>query len=159
MSYAHHSGLQLFPPAHTHLRTAENHMQTCLARLGGFEPLTHGFGGRCSIRAELQARKTSDQAYLVPGKPSSWRLRPSVSNAPRTSLVGMIPQYLPTDWSGREDLNLRLPAPKAGALPGCATPRQRPSSNRLEINHPLHGRPSLLIRTKISRHSCSALAR
>jgi hypothetical protein len=26
-------------------------------------------------------------------------------------------------WSGREDLNLRLPAPKAGALPGCATPR------------------------------------
>ena len=28
-------------------------------------------------------------------------------------------------WSGREDLNLRLPAPKAGALPGCATPRYR----------------------------------
>jgi hypothetical protein len=26
-------------------------------------------------------------------------------------------------WSGREDLNLRHPAPKAGALPGCATPR------------------------------------
>src|SRR5690348_333515 len=26
-------------------------------------------------------------------------------------------------WSGREDLNLRPPAPKAGALPGCATPR------------------------------------
>ena len=27
------------------------------------------------------------------------------------------------DWSGREDSNLRPPAPKAGALPGCATPR------------------------------------
>ncbi len=27
-------------------------------------------------------------------------------------------------WSGREDLNLRPPAPKAGALPGCATPRR-----------------------------------
>ena len=27
--------------------------------------------------------------------------------------------------SGREDLNLRHPAPKAGALPGCATPRTR----------------------------------
>src|SRR5437867_3362996 len=27
------------------------------------------------------------------------------------------------EWSGREDLNLRHPAPKAGALPGCATPR------------------------------------
>ena len=29
-------------------------------------------------------------------------------------------------WSGREDLNLRHPAPKAGALPGCATPRHIP---------------------------------
>src|SRR3954464_10358295 len=28
------------------------------------------------------------------------------------------------NWSGREDLNLRPPAPKAGALPGCATPRR-----------------------------------
>src|SRR5262245_10595895 len=27
-------------------------------------------------------------------------------------------------WSGREDSNLRLPAPKAGALPNCATPRE-----------------------------------
>ena len=26
-------------------------------------------------------------------------------------------------WSGRLDLNQRLPAPEAGALPGCATPR------------------------------------
>src|SRR5690606_15581795 len=26
-------------------------------------------------------------------------------------------------WSGRQDSNLRPPAPKAGALPGCATPR------------------------------------
>ena len=29
-------------------------------------------------------------------------------------------------WSGREDLNLRHPAPKAGALPDCATPRWFP---------------------------------
>ena len=27
------------------------------------------------------------------------------------------------NWSGRLDLNQRPPAPKAGALPGCATPR------------------------------------
>src|SRR6266852_3607022 len=27
------------------------------------------------------------------------------------------------DWSGRADLNRGPPAPKAGALPGCATPR------------------------------------
>ena len=26
-------------------------------------------------------------------------------------------------WSGRLDSNQRPPAPKAGALPGCATPR------------------------------------
>ena len=30
------------------------------------------------------------------------------------------------DWSGRQDLNLRHPAPKAGALPSCATPRFLP---------------------------------
>ena len=28
-------------------------------------------------------------------------------------------------WSGRLDLNQRLPAPKAGALPDCATPRNK----------------------------------
>ncbi len=33
-------------------------------------------------------------------------------------------------WSGREDLNLRHPAPKAGALPGCATPRRIWVANR-----------------------------
>jgi hypothetical protein len=26
-------------------------------------------------------------------------------------------------WSGRQDLNLRPPAPQAGTLPSCATPR------------------------------------
>jgi hypothetical protein len=30
------------------------------------------------------------------------------------------------DWSGRLDSNQRPPAPKAGALPGCATPRLSP---------------------------------
>ena len=29
----------------------------------------------------------------------------------------------PTNWSGRQDSNLRPPVPKTGALPGCATPR------------------------------------
>src|SRR2546422_8285353 len=29
------------------------------------------------------------------------------------------------EWSGRLDLNQRPPAPHAGALPGCATPRPR----------------------------------
>ena len=34
-------------------------------------------------------------------------------------------EYCGFKWSGREDLNLRHPAPKAGALPGCATPRKK----------------------------------
>jgi hypothetical protein len=43
---------------------------------------------------------------------------PSRSNSPlRTSVQPSRP------WSGRQDLNLRPPAPKAGALPNCATPR------------------------------------
>ena len=28
------------------------------------------------------------------------------------------------EWSGRQDSNLRHPAPKAGALPNCATSRR-----------------------------------
>ena len=42
-------------------------------------------------------------------------------------------------WSGREDLNLRPPAPKAGALPGCATPRLGVHSLFAKINHPKAG--------------------
>ena len=34
------------------------------------------------------------------------------------------PSELLARWSGRLDSNQRPPAPKAGALPGCATPRQ-----------------------------------
>ena len=43
-------------------------------------------------------------------------------------------------WSGREDLNLRPPAPKAGALPGCATPRPKPAGSIPECESSLeHG--------------------
>src|SRR3989304_5525224 len=38
-------------------------------------------------------------------------------------------------WSGWPDLNRRPPAPKAGALPGCATPRRTPT-----ISHPPRSR-------------------
>jgi hypothetical protein len=39
------------------LPSTMNHERSCfrVARLRGFEPLTHGSGGRCSVRAELQA--------------------------------------------------------------------------------------------------------
>ena len=42
-------------------------------------------------------------------------------------------------WSGREDLNLRPPAPKAGALPDCATPRLGVHSLFAKIDHPKAG--------------------
>jgi hypothetical protein len=46
-------------------------------------------------------------------------------------------------WSGRLDLNQRPPAPKAGALPGCATPRHSPGlfdSKSLLRRAPISGR-------------------
>src|SRR5690349_17626754 len=43
-------------------------------------------------------------------------------------------------WSGRLDSNQRPPAPKAGALPGCATPRPE----ELSVSHSHFPPPSLL---------------
>ena len=43
-------------------------------------------------------------------------------------------------WSGRKDLNLRPPAPHAGALPGCATPRRnRRDYSRISCRAPAAG--------------------
>jgi hypothetical protein len=64
----------------------------------------------------------------------------------RTAL-DMVP---PASLSGREDLNLRPPAPKAGALPGCATPREEAAReynkgrNTLNYGRRGHG-PDLLV--------------
>ncbi len=41
-------------------------------------------------------------------------------------VLTMSPGRTPQRWSGRRDSNPRLPAPKAGALPDCATPRHYP---------------------------------
>ena len=43
----------------------------------------------------------------------------------RNNLSPMCPEWTEKEWSGRPDSNRGLPAPKAGALPGCATPRLR----------------------------------
>ena len=51
--------------------------------------------------------------------------------------------YRSEKWSGRLDSNQRPPAPKAGALPGCATPRlscersRRPRRSALAWAHAL----------------------
>ena len=44
-------------------------------------------------------------------------------NPKKTQAFYVIDNYSEV-WSGRQDLNLRPPAPQAGALPGCATPRR-----------------------------------
>ena len=48
------------------------------------------------------------------------RSRPYLRRCLRGSLCGRAEEEC---WSGRPDSNRRPPAPKAGALPGCATPR------------------------------------
>src|SRR3954466_6827598 len=49
--------------------------------------------------------------------------------APSATVTGLAPRIATRRFrqggSGREDSNLRPPAPKAGALPGCATPRAK----------------------------------
>src|SRR5580692_10163981 len=49
-------------------------------------------------------------------------------------------------WSGRADLNRGPPAPKAGALPGCATPRLYCSTD----SKPLPKSRKTLASTKLS---------
>ena len=103
----------------------------------GLEPPTTGTTIRCSA-IELHPPPKSEAA-------AGWRARED-SNPPTRGLEGRrsvqtellaLPRFVfgpgrtvarrparPLLLSGREDLNLRLPAPKAGALPDCATPRE-----------------------------------
>ena len=73
-------------------------------------------GGQELVRVPMVMPSTRREAFGIrngfPRKPE-WR----VGNAP-TSGVKLKRK------SGRPDLNRGLPAPKAGALPGCATPRR-----------------------------------
>src|SRR3979490_1277234 len=67
-----------------------------LARPAGVEPTTPSLEGWCSIQFELRARAKTYYGRLGGGQ---------------------------KNWSGWRDLNSRHLAPKASALPGCATPR------------------------------------
>ncbi len=83
-------------------------MSPCLVRQQGLEPRTAGLEGRCSIQL------------------SYWRIPPRV--APRLSWPTVTSSR--RTRSGRLDSNQRPPAPKAGALPDCATPRKPPCVTR-----------------------------
>src|SRR5262245_47192927 len=74
-------------------------------------------------------------------------------SASSKSAPATIASYNPeVKWSGRLDSNQRPPAPKAGALPGCATPRyqplrfyrtpRRPATNRADVGRGDSGSPA-----------------
>src|SRR6185437_14071072 len=75
----------------------------------------------CSGRAAARSRWGTDRGPAVPtgeapqASPASCHdgAAPQTPRSPAAFL----------NESGREDLNLRLPGPEPGALPGCATPR------------------------------------
>jgi hypothetical protein len=69
-----------------------------------------------SIMGVVPQKKVEFGTYLVPFRITQ-----------KNSGKGLSPTrcFFHVDWSGREDLNLRHPAPKAGALPDCATPRRK----------------------------------
>ncbi len=111
--------------------------------------------GRCSDRAPrsppaalaapgLRLRRTA------PGRSASlrWPYRHAIAARrfeSETRPPAGNPDGVPTDkWSGRQDSNLRPSAPKADALPGCATPRWvHDTGRRLKSGEPGGGRPAL----------------
>jgi|GEM_PF-1754924 hypothetical protein len=65
----------------------------------GFEPVTYCLEGSCSIQLSYETKMLHKTKKA---NPEFW--------------TGLF-------WSGWQDSNLRPPAPKAGAIPGYATPR------------------------------------
>ena len=80
------------------------------------------------LRVE-QALYGRGERIWPPARRLRWRSRKKCDlfllavGAPPLQVLSTV-YWIFTLWSGREDLNLRHPAPKAGALPGCATPRR-----------------------------------
>src|SRR5579864_8233408 len=88
-----------------------------------------------TAKRTLELANTAYFQYLTQNPAEQGRLLKKVLLNCRVDGVSLYPTYRKpfdmiferaktNEWSGREDLNLRPPAPKAGALPGCATPRQ-----------------------------------
>src|SRR4029079_10918486 len=90
-----------------------------------------GHGRYCAIRGGT-------------GRTHRWSRRKAAVSALRSVI---------DEWSGRQDSNLRPSAPKADALPGCATPRHalrytlgpQPSSGERALPHAAAARALFLV--------------
>ncbi len=117
------------------LRPSQRHQKPTL-QIVAVKYGLHGPGiSQKTVRISPQLRR----GYEVPGTFTKTALIPKEIRAvsylveratgiePASSAwkAGVLPlNYARKIWSGRQDLNLRHPAPKAGALPNCATSRR-----------------------------------
>ena len=100
-------------------------------------------GSRVSVTFDQPGRRTRERApgFADPFE-VDWRGDTIVGHGAQSlpahrSLLTLTRISDRKNWSGREDLNLRPPAPKAGALPGCATPR--PACRTSQASRWAHG--------------------
>jgi hypothetical protein len=81
-----------------------------------------------TLEPELEKAKTLSNAVVKLEKYRAVKMQEAEQVPPISPSVGegLLEKRVSRgkDWSGRRDLNSGPPAPKAGALPGCATPRQ-----------------------------------
>ena len=116
-----HRGLVAKTPAHDPALGAR-HVSFILRRPPHCEPAFEADPGRVGHGSSTLPTK-GRRAGRVSSHGSSRWLHPARVGEPGTGLSTRRGE----DWSEREDLNFRPPAPHAGALPGCAT--LRPKSN------------------------------
>ncbi len=77
-----------------------------------------------------QSLSTPDKAESFNASARKRRASPPSRKKLAAAAIGS-PREGEREWSGREDLNLRPPAPEAGALPSCATPRLHVGRRRI----------------------------
>ena len=98
---------------------------TCFRMSSAPHPVT-GFGSRRLIIGKRPLPRMVPASYHILERATG--VEPA-SSAWKAEVLPM--NYARVMWSGRQDSNLRHPAPKAGALPDCATSRRlgQPGSN------------------------------